>query len=448
MIPVVALVGRPNVGKSTLFNRLTRSRQALVDDQPGVTRDRLYGEVWRGSQKVLVVDTGGLSDEAGELSNAVRQQVDQALEEADAVVFIVDARDGLTHQDIAIGANLRKGDSPVFVAVNKAEGLDGPTIGAEYFELALGDPVVLSARTGQGVEELLGQVLARFPLSEAGTAVDNGRRVAVVGRPNVGKSTLVNALVGKPRLIVSDSPGTTRDSIQVPMDRYGQRMVLVDTAGVRRKSRVHETLEKFSVVKTLQALASADAALLVLDARAGLSDQDAAIAGIIVDSGRSIVVAVNKWDGLERRDRNLIRRDLTRRLDFLPEHESLFISALHGSGIGDLIGALQRAQGSALVELGTGALNRALAGALEHHSPPLINNRTVKPKYAHQGGRNPPIVVLHGNLMHKLPASYLRYLGRSLAKTFHLIGTQVRFELRKAGNPYSGRPSYHRRKHQ
>jgi GTP-binding protein len=448
MIPVVALVGRPNVGKSTLFNRLTRSRQALVDDQPGVTRDRLYGEVWRGSQKVLVVDTGGLSDEAGELSNAVRQQVDQALEEADAVVFIVDARDGLTHQDIAIGANLRKGDSPVFVAVNKAEGLDGPTIGAEYFELALGDPLVLSARTGQGVEELLGQVLARFPLSEAGTAVDNGRRVAVVGRPNVGKSTLVNALVGEPRLIVSDSPGTTRDSIQVPMDRYGQRMVLVDTAGVRRKSRVHETLEKFSVVKTLQALASADAALLVLDARAGLSDQDAAIAGIIVDSGRSIVVAVNKWDGLERRDRNLIRRDLTRRLDFLPEHESLFISALHGSGIGDLIGALQRAQGSALAELGTGALNRALAGALEHHSPPLINNRTVKPKYAHQGGRNPPIVVLHGNLMHKLPASYLRYLGRSLAKTFHLIGTQVRFELRKAGNPYSGRPSYHRRKHQ
>jgi GTP-binding protein len=448
MIPVVALVGRPNVGKSTLFNRLTRSRQALVDDQPGVTRDRLYGEVWRGSQKVLVVDTGGLSDEAGELSNAVRQQVDQALEEADAVVFIVDARDGLTHQDIAIGANLRKGDSPVFVAVNKAEGLDGPTIGAEYFELALGDPLVISARTGQGVEELLGQVLARFPLSEAGTAVDNGRRVAVVGRPNVGKSTLVNALVGEPRLIVSDSPGTTRDSIQVPMDRYGQRMVLVDTAGVRRKSRVHETLEKFSVVKTLQALASADAALLVLDARAGLSDQDAAIAGIIVDSGRSIVVAVNKWDGLERRDRNLIRRDLTRRLDFLPEHESLFISALHGSGIGDLIGALQRAQGSALAELGTGALNRALAGALEHHSPPLINNRTVKPKYAHQGGRNPPIVVLHGNLMHKLPASYLRYLGRSLAKTFHLIGTQVRFELRKAGNPYSGRPSYHRRKHQ
>jgi GTP-binding protein len=223
-------------------------------------------------------------------------------------------------------------------------------------------------------------------------------------------------------------------------------MVLVDTAGVRRKSRVHETLEKFSVVKTLQALAGADAALLVLDARAGLSDQDAAIAGIIVDSDRSIVVAVNKWDGMERRDRNRTRRDLTRRFDFLPEHESVFISALHGSGIGDLIGALQRAQGSALAELGTGALNRALAGALEHHSPPLINNRTVKPKYAHQGGRNPPIVVLHGNLLHKLPASYLRYLGRSLAKTFRLIGTQVRFELRKTNNPYSGGPSRHRRK--
>ncbi len=447
MIPIVALVGRPNVGKSTLFNRLTRSRQALVDDQPGVTRDRLYGEVWRGSQKVLAVDTGGLSDEAGELSNAVRQQVDQALDEADAVVFIVDARDGLTHQDIAIGADLRKGGSPVFVAVNKAEGLDGATTGAEYFELALGVPLVISARTGQGVEELLGQVLARFPLSEE-DAVDNGRRVAVVGRPNVGKSTLVNVLVGEPRLIVADSPGTTRDSVQVPMDRYGQRMVLVDTAGVRRKSRVHETLEKFSVVKTLQALATADAALLVLDARAGLSDQDSAIAGIIVDSGRSIVVAVNKWDGLERRDRNQIRRDLARRLEFLPEHESLFISALHGSGVGDLIGALQRAQGSALAELGTGALNRALASALEHHSPPMVNNRTVKPKYAHQGGRNPPIVVLHGNLLHKVPASYLRYLGRSLAKTFRLIGTQIRFELRKAGNPYSDRADHHRRKRQ
>jgi GTP-binding protein len=293
----------------------------------------------------------------------------------------------------------------------------------------------------------LAEVLVRFPLSKD-DAVDNGRRVAVVGRPNVGKSTLVNALVGQPRLIVADLPGTTRDSIQVPMDRYGQRMVLVDTAGVRRKSRVRETLEKFSVVKTLQALATADAALLVLDARAGLSDQDAAIAGIIVDSGRSIVVAVNKWDGLERRDRNLIRRDLTRRLDFLPEHESLFISALHGSGVGDLIGALQRAQGSALADLGTGALNRALTSALEHHSPPMINNRAVKPKYAHQGGRNPPIVVLHGNLLHKVPASYLRYLGRSLAKSFRLIGTQIRFELRKADNPYSGRPSHHRRKHQ
>ncbi len=437
MIPVVALVGRPNVGKSTLFNRLTRSRQALVDDQPGVTRDRLYGEVWRGSRKILMVDTGGLSDDADALSRAVQEQVAQALAEADAVIFIVDARDGLTAGDVEIGADLRKSGNPVRLAVNKSEGLDSAVTAAEYFELALGAPFVISARTGQGVEELLGQVLESVPRSDVDEQTNSTHRVAVVGRPNVGKSTLVNVLVGEPRLIVADMPGTTRDAVSVSLGQNGEGIVLVDTAGVRRKSRVRETLEKFSVVKTLQALGSAQAALLVLDAHEGISEQDAAIAGLVIDSGRSIVVAVNKWDGLERRDRNRIRRDLARRFDFLPEHEVLFVSALHGSGVRDLVAAVRRAQASALVEMGTGALNRALARALEHHAPPMVHNRTIKPKYAHQGGRNPPTVVLHGNLLDKLAASYLRYLGRTLSKAFRLTGTQIRFELRKAGNPYA-----------
>ena len=260
--------------------------------------------------------------------------------------------------------------------------------------------------------------------------------VAILGRPNVGKSTLVNCLAGEPRMIVADLPGTTRDSVAVPVERDGELLLLLDTAGVRRKSRVRETLEKFSVVKTLQALASAEAAVLVLDAREGVSDQDATIAGLIIETGRSIVIAINKWDGLERRDKNAVRRELSRKLDFLPEPESIFISAKHGSGIAELTKAIRGVRASAMVEMGTSILNRALAQAVEHHKAPMVNNRTIKPKYAHQGGRNPPTVVLHGNTLHKLPPSYLRYLGKSLARTFKLKGTRIRFELRNAENPY------------
>lgn len=436
MIPVVAIVGRPNVGKSTLFNRLTRSREALVDDQPGVTRDRLYGEVVHRGRRFLLVDTGGLSDDGDILSTAVREQVAQALSEADAVVFLLDAREGLSGPEREIAHDLRKDDTPVVTAVNKAEGLDRDITASEFYELSLGTPNVISAKTGQGVSDLLNEIMDTLPEGADDESPSGGNRVAVVGRPNVGKSTLVNCLAGEPRMIVADLPGTTRDSVAVPIERDGETLLLLDTAGVRRKSRVRAALEKFSVVKTLQALASAQAAVLVLDAREGVSDQDATIAGLIVETGRSIVVAVNKWDGLERRDRNAIRRELSRKLDFLPEYECVFISALHGSGIAELTKALREAQLSAMMEMGTGALNRALGDAIEHHKPPMVNNRTIKPKYAHQGGRNPPTVVLHGNALDKLPSSYLRYLGRSLARTFKLTGTWIRFELRNAENPY------------
>jgi len=436
MIPVVAIVGRPNVGKSTLFNRLTRSREALVDDQPGVTRDRLYGEVVHRGRRFLLVDTGGLSDDGDILSTAVREQVAQALSEADAVVFLLDAREGLSGPEREIAHDLRKDDTPVVTAVNKAEGLDRDITASEFYELSLGTPNVISAKTGQGVSDLLNEIMDTLPEGADDGSPSGGNRVAVVGRPNVGKSTLVNCLAGEPRMIVADLPGTTRDSVAVPIERDGETLLLLDTAGVRRKSRVRAALEKFSVVKTLQALASAQAAVLVLDAREGVSDQDATIAGLIVETGRSIVVAVNKWDGLERRDRNAIRRELSRKLDFLPEYECVFISALHGSGIAELTKALREAQLSAMMEMGTGALNRALGDAIEHHKPPMVNNRTIKPKYAHQGGRNPPTVVLHGNALDKLPSSYLRYLGRSLARTFKLTGTWIRFELRNAENPY------------
>jgi len=436
MIPVVAIVGRPNVGKSTLFNRLTRSREALVDDQPGVTRDRLYGEVAHEGRRFLLVDTGGLSDDGDILSTAVREQVAQALSEADAVVFLLDAREGLSGSDREIAHDLRKDGTPVVTAVNKAEGLDRDITASEFYELSLGTPNVISAKTGQGVSGFLNGIIDTLPEGAGDKSPSGGSRVAVVGRPNVGKSTLVNCLAGEPRMIVADLPGTTRDSVAVPIERDGETLLLLDTAGVRRKSRVRAVLEKFSVVKTLQALASAEAAVLVLDAREGVSDQDATIAGLIVETGRSVVVAVNKWDGLEQRDRNAIRRELSRKLDFLPEYECVFISALHGSGVAELTKALRAARLSAMMEMGTGALNRALGEAIEHHKPPMVNNRTIKPKYAHQGGRNPPTVVLHGNALNKLPSSYLRYLGRSLARTFKLTGTRIRFELRIAENPY------------
>jgi len=436
MIPVVALVGRPNVGKSTLFNRLTRTRLALVDDQPGVTRDRLYGEVSHGGRRILLIDTGGLAEDEDPLNQSVRGQVMQALLESDVVVFVVDARDGLTATDRDISADLRREGVPVLVAVNKTDGVDSHIAASEFSELSIGGVLAVSAKTGQGLDRFQDELLAVLPSEGSAPERLHGEQVAVVGRPNVGKSTLINCLAGEPRVIVADFPGTTRDSIAVTIQRDHEVITFVDTAGVRRKARVKEALEKFSVVKTLQALASAQVALLMLDARSGVLDQDTAIAGLSLEAGRSIVLAINKWDGLDRSEKNKLRRELDRRFDFLPEHQRVFISAKYGSGIGELLKALRLTMASAMREMGTGELNRVVSRAIEHHSPPMTNNRPIKPKYAHQGGRNPPIVVLHGNSLDKLPASYLKYLARSVAKGFKMTGTQVRFELRKSANPY------------
>ncbi len=436
MIPVVALVGRPNVGKSTLFNRLTRTRLALVDDQPGVTRDRLYGEVSHAARRFLLIDTGGLAEDEDPLNQSVKGQVMQALLESDVVILVVDAREGLTSTDHEISADLRREGVPVLVAVNKSDGLDSTIAASEFSELSIGEVVAVSAKTGQGLERFQDQILSVLPATGSAAERVQGEQVAVVGRPNVGKSTLINCLAGEERVIVADFPGTTRDSIAVNIERDQEVITLIDTAGVRRKARVKETLEKFSVVKTLQALASAQVALLMLDARSGVLDQDTAIAGLALEAGRSVVLAVNKWDGLDRSEKNKLRRELDRRFDFLPEHERVFISAKYGSGMGELLKALRLTMASAMREMGTGELNRVLSRALEHHSPPMANNRPIKPKYAHQGGRNPPVVVLHGNSLDKLPASYLRYLGRTVAKNFKMTGTQVRFEVRKSDNPY------------
>ena len=437
MIPVVTLVGRPNVGKSTLFNKLTRSRQALVDNFPGVTRDRLYGNVTWKRKKFILIDTGGISADINDINQAVQDQVSQALAEADLVLFVADCRDGLTPSDFDIAQDLRKNKFECQLVVNKTEGIDTAVISAEFHELAIGAPLSISAKNGQGIEALLDVIVYSLRNIEGEDSQKSGSSIAVVGRPNVGKSTMINTLAGTSRLIVADVPGTTRDSVIVPVDRFGQKLNFIDTAGVRRKARVQNTLEKFSVVKTIQSLASADAAIMVMDAQQSISDQDSAIAGLVVNSGRSFLLVVNKWDGLDIESRANVKRQIKRKFTFLPKHNVVFISALHKSGIRELMARLREVISSAYVEIGTGHLNRALRDVLKHHSPPLVNNRTIKPKFAHQGGKNPPVIVLHGNSLDKLPETYLRYLRRSLSAKFSLIGTHIRIELRNSDNPYN-----------
>jgi len=439
MLPVIAIIGRPNVGKSTLFNRLTRSRKALVDDQPGVTRDRLYGVTTSFGRPALVVDTGGLSTSDGPLNAAIREQVDHVIEEADALLFLTDARSGSTVDEFEIASTLRRSGQFVFVGVNKVDGLQPDTVTAEFNELALGRPFALSALSGFGVADLMSEIVGSLPGRPAQGDETKRFRVALVGRPNVGKSTLTNALVGENRVIVADEPGTTRDSVEVALDRYPQKLLLIDTAGVRRKAKVRETIEKFSVVKTLQAIADCHAVVHLVDGRDGLMEQDATIAGLIQESGRSVVVAVNKCDGIGRSDKSRIRRGLARRFSFLHNHETLFISALHGSGVGDVVKAVQRGIDAALSDLGTPKLNRVLADALSRHPPPMFQGRPIRIKYVHQGGKNPPTLVIHGNLLERIPASYLRYLSKTFGNAFGLVGTPVRLELRRSRNPYSRR---------
>lgn len=441
MLPTLVLVGRPNVGKSTLFNRLTRSRAALVADLPGLTRDRQYGHGRVGDMPFLAVDTGGFEPQAqaGLLFEMARQTL-QAMDEADAIVFVVDVRDGLTPQDRAIAEQLRRIGRRVVVAANKAEGLEREAACAEFHELGLGDPIAVSAAHGEGVAALVEAALAGLP-PPAPDAAAAGRhpRVAIVGRPNVGKSTLVNALLGEERVIAGAEPGTTRDAIQVEFERDGRRFTLIDTAGLRRRGKVDGVAEKFSVVKTLQAVAEANVVVLVLDAHEGVGEQDAHIGGFVVEAGRALVVAVNKWDGLAPAQREQVKRDLERKLGFLAFARWHFVSALRGIGLSELLASVQTAYAAAMTRLPTPRLTRALQAAVAQQPPPRAGLVRPKLRYAHQGGTNPPVIVIHGNAVDQVPATYRRYLERFFCETFELRGTPLRIELRTGQNPYANR---------
>lgn len=440
MLPVIALLGRPNVGKSTLFNLLTRTRDALVSDFPGLTRDRQYGIGRIGPRPSIVVDTGGLSGEDTGIDVLMMKQSMKALAEADAAIFVVDGRSGLTAGDERIANELRRSGKPVYLAVNKTEGMPRDMVAAEFHALGLGMPYTISAAHGQGVASLMDIVLEPFPESEEEALDETDRiRVTVLGRPNVGKSTLINRLIGEERLVAFDQPGTTRDAVAVPFERDGVKYTLVDTAGVRRKSRVSEAIEKFSIVKTLQAIEDSHAVIIVLDAHEGITEQDASLAGIAVNRGRAIVIAVNKWDGLEADARERVRAELDLRLPFLKFARLHFISALHGSGVGDLMGSVQDAYNAAMRELSTPELTRALEQAVQQHQPPLVQGRRIKLRYAHQGGKRPPVIVVHGNQTERVPDAYKRYLENFFRERFDLFGTPVRVEFKSGENPFAGR---------
>jgi GTP-binding protein len=441
MLPVVVLVGRPNVGKSTLFNRLTRTRDALVADLPGLTRDRQYGVGRVGTRPYVVVDTGGIVGGTDGVEALMERQVQRAIAEADRVLFLVDAKDGRTAADEEIAAQLRRAGRPVTLVVNKSEHLERATAGAEFYALGLGEPAAVSATQGRGVKPLMEAVLADFPPAGEGDGApdERGVLIAVVGRPNVGKSTLVNRLLGEERVVVYDEPGTTRDSVHIPFERDGARYTLIDTAGVRRRARIEEAIEKFSVIKTLQAIEAAHVVLFVVDARQGVSEQDASLAGHIVDSGRALVLCVNKWDGLDADARDRVKADLDRLLPFLAFAERRFVSALHGSGVGHLLAAVDAAHESAVRDLKTPELSRILEEAVQEHQPPLVHGRRIKLRYAHQGGRNPPLIVIHGNQTEHVPAAYRRFLEQRFRDALRLRGTPVRVEFRTGENPFAGR---------
>jgi len=445
MLPVIALIGRPNVGKSTLFNQLTRSRDALVADYPGLTRDRQYGQGKVGGRPYLVVDTGGLVGDERGLDGLMADQVWVAVEESDAVVLMLDARDGINLSDEQIATRLRRSGKRVFLALNKVDGVDVGPVLTDAFALGLGEPLQIAAAHGRGVVNLIDRVLAALPedtdAGEGGTPAEaQGIRIAVVGRPNVGKSTLINRMLGEQRVLAFDQPGTTRDSIYIPFERDGECYTLIDTAGVRRRSKVSEAVEKFSIIKTLQAINDANVAILVLDAHAGeVTEQDATLAGHIMESGTALVLAINKWDGLDDEQRQWLREQLDRRLPFLDFAERYFISALHGSGVGKLFEAVQLAYRAATIKVPTPELTRLLERAVYEHQPPLVQGRRIKLRYAHQGGQNPPVIVVHGNQTARLPQSYKRYLNNFFRQALKLVGTPIRMEFKTGENPYQGK---------
>ena len=441
MKPVIALVGRPNVGKSTLFNRLTRSRDAIVHDVPGVTRDRNYGNARVGQHAVIVIDTGGFEPRAPEgIFVEMARQAEEAMVEADAIVFVVDGRAGLTPGDRAIAQRLRKITRPKYLAVNKTEGMHSDTAVAEFHELGLGAPAAISAAHGEGVRELFDLVLEKFPEeTEPDEKAEKHPRVAVVGRPNVGKSTLVNALVGEERVIAFDQPGTTRDPIEVPFQRGGRRYTLIDTAGLRRRGKTGEAVEYFSIVKALQAIEAANVAILLLDASTGITEQDAHVAGYVLERGRAVVLAVNKWDAADKAMREQMKMELAWKLGFLGFAEQHFISAKEGKGLAPLMRSVDGAYAAAMARLPTPKLTRALIAAVERQAPPKVGRFRPKLRYAHQGGINPPRIIIHGNSLDDVPASYQRYLEGYFRDTFKLAGTPMSIEFRSGRNPYAGK---------
>lgn len=441
MLPVIALVGRPNVGKSTLFNRLTRSRDALVADQPGLTRDRQYGVGRVGDRPYVVVDTGGLSGEKEGIDVLMERQSMRAVEEADVVLFLVDAHAGPTGGDEMIANQLRRMGKTLFVVVNKSDRVNENVVGTDFFSLGLGEPLPIAAVHGRGVTSLMETVLEALPPADEVEDEEAGMnlRVAVVGRPNVGKSTLINRIIGEDRVLAFDLPGTTRDSIFVPFEHEGVSYTLIDTAGVRRRKNVTEAIEKFSIIKTLQAIEQSNVVVLVLDAQQGLAEQDVTLAGHVLESGRAVVVAVNKWDGLRQEARDAFRTQLNLRLHFLDFAELYFISALHGTNVGHLLEAVQRADAAAHRKLSTQDLTRVLEDLVQEHQPPLVRGRRIKLRYAHQGGRNPPIIVIHGNQTERVPDAYKRYLINRFRAIFKLQGTPIRVEFKSGENPYAGK---------
>ncbi|MBL8476386.1 ribosome biogenesis GTPase Der [Methyloversatilis sp.] len=437
MKPVLVLVGRPNVGKSTLFNRLTKTRDALVADFPGLTRDRHYGTGRLGDRPFLVVDTGGFEPTARDgIMVEMAAQAEQAIAEADVLIFLVDGRAGLTAHDREIAARLRRVGKPLVVAVNKAEGMRQEIVAAEFHELGLGDLHVISSAHGEGVRSLLDHCLSGFADDDEVEPDDRVPKIAVAGRPNVGKSTLINALLGEERVIAFDQAGTTRDAISIPFERNGKRYTLIDTAGLRRKGRVFETIEKFSVIKTVQAIEQANVCVLVLDATQEVSDQDAHIGGFIVESGRALVLAVNKWDAVDSYRREIFKREIARKLGFLGFARHLYISALEGLGVSGLFGAVDAAYAAAMTKLPTPRLTRALQAAVEKQSPPKHGLFRPKMRYAHQGGMNPPVIVIHGAALEHIAESYRRYLEHYFLEIFRLQGTPLRVEFRTAHNPF------------
>jgi GTPase len=446
MKPVIALVGRPNVGKSTLFNRLTKSRDAIVADFAGLTRDRHYGDGNLGAREFIVIDTGGFEPEkpSGVVAEMAKQ-TKQAVAEADAVVFVVDVRSGVSGQDHDIARYLRSANKRVFLAVNKAEGMSESPLLAEFHELGIGEPIAVSAAHGQGIHSLMEVVLGGLDIAEPedDRAVDGSKpiRLAVAGRPNVGKSTLINTWLGEERLVAFDLPGTTRDAIHVPFERNGQRFDLIDTAGLRRKGKVFEAIEKFSVVKTLQAISDANVCVLLLDATQGVADQDAHIAGYIVEAGRAVVVAVNKWDAIDSYQRQTVERQIAQRLPFLRYAEVLPISAIKRQGLAPLWKAIGAAQASATVKMSTPVLTRLVQDAVQHQQPQRAGHFRPKLRYAHQGGQNPPIVVVHGNSLEHVTDSYKRFLEGRIREHFKLVGTPLRVEMKSSRNPFDDKGS-------